>query len=67
MLSVPCSENNWLCIPPHVDWTNVFAKFSGPGGFAMMDILEVGNGVLTPDEGVSHFSLWAGTCACGFV
>lgn len=33
-------------------------KFSGPGHWNDMDMLEVGNG-LTPDEERAHFSLWA--------
>lgn len=52
-------QNLWECVVPHVDWQNVFADYFGPGGFGDMDILEVGNGVLTPDEGKAHFSLWA--------
>jgi len=52
-------QNLWDCVVPHVDWQNVFADYFGPGGFGDMDILEVGNGVLTPDEGKAHFSLWA--------
>jgi len=52
-------QNMWECVIPHVDWTNIFAKFSGPGHFPDMDILEVGNGVLTPEEERAHFSLWA--------
>lgn len=52
-------QNMWECIVPHLDWQNVFADFFGPGGFGDMDILEVGNGVLTAAESVSHFSLWA--------
>ena len=51
-------QNTWECVVPHVDWQNVFADFFGPGGFGDMDILEVGNGVLTPDEGKAHLSLW---------
>lgn len=52
-------QNSWECVLPHVDWTNVYAKYSGPGHFADMDILEVGNGVLTPAEERAHMSLWA--------
>ena len=52
-------QNTWECVVPHVDWQNVFADNFGPGGFGDMDILEVGNDILTPDEGKAHFSLWA--------
>jgi alpha-galactosidase len=34
-------------------------RYSGPGGWNDADILQVGNGVLTPEEERSHFSLWA--------
>jgi alpha-galactosidase len=33
--------------------------FSGPGHFNDPDMLEVGNGGLTPEENRSHFSFWA--------
>jgi len=52
-------QNTWECVLPHVDWTNIFAPFAGPGHFNDMDILEVGNGVLTPAESRAHFALWA--------
>lgn len=51
-------QNNGECWQRHVDWQNVFADQVGPGGFGDMDILEVGNGVLTPEEGKAHLSLW---------
>jgi alpha-galactosidase len=33
--------------------------YSGPGGWNDPDMLEVGNGGLTPDEERAHFSFWA--------
>jgi alpha-galactosidase len=33
--------------------------YAGPGHFNDPDMLEVGNGKLTPDEDRAHFSLWA--------
>jgi alpha-galactosidase len=33
-------------------------KFAGPGGWNDPDMLEVGNGTLTPAENRAHFSLW---------
>jgi hypothetical protein len=36
-------QNEWECVVSHVDWTNIFADFAGPGAFNDMDILEVGN------------------------
>jgi len=34
-------------------------KFSGPGGWNDPDMLEVGNGKMTFNEYIAHFSLWA--------
>ena len=34
-------------------------KYSGPGGWNDPDMLEVGNGRMSYDEYVAHFSLWA--------
>ena len=34
------------------------AAYSGPGGWNDPDMLQVGNGDLTPEESRSHFSLW---------
>ncbi|MEE1620017.1 glycoside hydrolase family 27 protein [Zafaria sp. J156] len=51
---------------PH--WGSVFALLnqqwaacagSGPGGWADPDMLQVGNGTLTPEENRSHMALWA--------
>ncbi len=35
------------------------ARYAGPGHWNDPDILEVGNGGMTPDEQRTHFSLWA--------
>ncbi|KAI9359301.1 alpha-galactosidase [Zopfochytrium polystomum] len=35
------------------------AEYSGPGGFNDLDMLEVGNGGMTPEEYRTHFSVWA--------
>ncbi len=34
------------------------AKYAGPGAWNDPDMLEVGNGNLTVDENIAHFSLW---------
>ncbi len=39
------------------------AKYAGPGAWNDPDMLEVGNGKLTIDENISHFSLWCMMCA----
>ena len=54
-------EPYWECVTSHVDWTNIYADYAGPGGFNDMDILEVGvprdGGGLSWIESVG-FSLW---------
>ena len=39
------------------------AKYAGPGAWNDPDMLEVGNGNLTIDENIAHFSLWCMMCA----
>lgn len=34
-------------------------KYAGPGHWNDPDMLEVGNGVLTPEQSKTHFSMWA--------
>jgi alpha-galactosidase len=34
-------------------------RYGGPGGWNDADMLQVGNGLLTPDEERAHFSLWS--------
>lgn len=41
------------------DLNEPLAGFAGPGHWNDPDMLEVGNGGMTPDEYRSHFSLWA--------
>jgi alpha-galactosidase len=41
-----------------LDLQNGLEKYAGPGHWNDPDMLEVGNGGLTPDEERSHFSLW---------
>ena len=31
-------QNQWDCVVPHVDWTNIYASFAGPGHFNDMDV-----------------------------
>ena len=42
-----------------VDLNEPLADFAGPGHWNDPDMLEVGNGGMTPNEYRSHFSLWA--------
>jgi hypothetical protein len=51
--------NTWTRIPEIVDGNADLAEFAGPGHWNDPDMLEVGNGKLTPTEGRAHFSMWA--------
>lgn len=43
-----------------IDWAAALDKYAGPiTGWNDLDMLEVGNGNMTHDEYVSHFSMWA--------
>jgi alpha-galactosidase len=42
-----------------LDWNEPLWPFAGPGHWNDADMLEVGNGGMTPVEYRSHFSLWA--------
>ncbi|KDQ55671.1 glycoside hydrolase family 27 protein [Jaapia argillacea MUCL 33604] len=42
-----------------IDWTAYMVNYAGPGGWNDLDMLEVGNGNMTNDEYVTHFSMWA--------
>jgi alpha-galactosidase len=42
----------------NLDLQNGLEKYAGPGHFNDPDMLEVGNGALTPEEEKSHFTLW---------
>lgn len=42
-----------------LDWAADIVPYSGPGGWADLDMLEVGNGNMTKDEYITHFSMWA--------
>ncbi|KAF3956551.1 hypothetical protein CMV_018330 [Castanea mollissima] len=42
-----------------IDANDVYADYARPGGWNDPDMLEVGNGGMTNDEYIAHFSLWA--------
>ncbi|KAG8905228.1 hypothetical protein FRB99_000448 [Tulasnella sp. 403] len=42
-----------------LDWAASLVDYAGPGGWNDLDMLEVGNGNMTYDEYVTHFSMWA--------
>ncbi len=54
----PDITTNWLWIVKIYDWTAKLYEHQCIGGWNDPDMLEVGNGELSYDENVSHFSLW---------
>jgi alpha-galactosidase len=50
---------SWSSITGLIDQDAPLSAYAGPGHWNDPDMLEVGNGSLTPDENKSHFSLWA--------
>eukprot|EP01018_Ginkgo_biloba_P017179 Gb_04687 [translate_table: standard] len=52
-------EDKWESIISRADQNNKWAHYARPGGWNDPDMLEVGNGNLSPDEYGSHFSIWA--------
>uniref|UniRef100_A0A7N2LR48 Alpha-galactosidase n=1 Tax=Quercus lobata TaxID=97700 RepID=A0A7N2LR48_QUELO len=47
------------CMISRIDANDVYADYARPGGWNDPDMLEVGNGGMTNDECIAHFSLWA--------
>ncbi|HTW60942.1 MAG TPA: glycoside hydrolase family 27 protein [Terracidiphilus sp.] len=50
---------NWNSIYTILNEQAGLAKYAGPGHWNDPDMLEVGNGKLTPAENRTHFSMWA--------
>ncbi|XP_042011326.1 alpha-galactosidase 1-like [Salvia splendens] len=51
--------DNWDSMISRADQNEVYAEYARPGGWNDPDMLEVGNGGMTKDEYIIHFSLWA--------
>jgi alpha-galactosidase len=51
--------DDFLGVVQIIDLLNGTESYAGPGHFNDPDMLEVGNGKLTPDEDRAHFALWA--------
>ncbi|KAJ1288464.1 hypothetical protein BS78_02G091200 [Paspalum vaginatum] len=49
----------WSGMLDNIDRNNAYARYARPGGWNDPDMLEVGNGRMTYNEYVVHFSLWA--------
>ncbi|KAH9746897.1 alpha-galactosidase 1 [Citrus sinensis] len=52
-------EDTWDSMISRADENEAFAKYARPGGWNDPDMLEVGNGGMTKDEYIVHFSIWA--------
>jgi len=51
-------NSGWDVILRNLDGNNQWWSFAGASGWNDPDMIQVGNGQLTDDEQVSHFSLW---------
>ena len=52
-------SDRWSSVLKILDQQVGLEKYSGPNGWNDPDMLEVGNGRMTEDEYIAHFSLWA--------
>lgn len=52
-------SDNWESMISRADQNEIYAEYARPGGWNDPDMLEVGNGGMTKDEYIVHFSLWA--------
>ena len=52
-------EPTWSSIVSQIDATVPLAAYARPGAFNDPDMLEIGNGALTPGEHRVHFSVWS--------
>ncbi|XP_010452823.1 PREDICTED: alpha-galactosidase 1 [Camelina sativa] len=52
-------KDTWLSMISIADMNEVYAEHARPGGWNDPDMLEVGNGGMTKEEYIVHFSIWA--------
>ncbi|ESW12057.1 hypothetical protein PHAVU_008G081100 [Phaseolus vulgaris] len=52
-------NDSWESMISRADMNEVYADYARPGGWNDPDMLEVGNGGMTKNEYIVHFSLWA--------
>lgn len=52
-------QDNWESMTYIADMNEVYAELAKPGGWNDPDMLEVGNGGMSKDEYIVHFSIWA--------
>jgi alpha-galactosidase len=55
----PDLSGSWKSVLSVLDADAPLWRYAGPGGWNDADILQVGNGILSPDEERAHFSLWS--------
>ncbi|KAG8382627.1 hypothetical protein BUALT_Bualt05G0097100 [Buddleja alternifolia] len=51
--------DTWESMISRADENEVYADYARPGGWNDPDMLEIGNGGMTKDEYIIHFSIWA--------
>ncbi|KMT17947.1 hypothetical protein BVRB_2g034670 [Beta vulgaris subsp. vulgaris] len=52
-------SDNWESMVYKADMNEIYADLARPGGWNDPDMLEVGNGGMSKDEYIVHFSIWA--------
>eukprot|EP00347_Sterkiella_histriomuscorum_P019726 403340526 len=52
-------QNKWASMRENFKWNAQHPEIAGPGGWNDPDMLEIGNGGLTPLEEKTHFALWS--------
>ncbi|XP_074556594.1 alpha-galactosidase 1-like [Curcuma longa] len=52
-------NDSWESMVSRADQNEVYADYARPGGWNDPDMLEVGNGGMTNEEYIVHFSIWA--------
>jgi len=52
-------SDTWESMVSRADMNEVYAELARPGGWNDPDMLEVGNGGMTKEEYIVHFSIWA--------
>lgn len=52
-------SDTWESMVSRADMNEVYAELARPGGWNDPDMLEVGNGGMTKNEYIVHFSIWA--------
>ncbi|XP_078446533.1 alpha-galactosidase-like [Wolffia australiana] len=52
-------KDKWESLTSNADQNDRWATYARPGAWNDPDMLEIGNGGMTTDEYISHFSIWA--------